>query len=308
MEASITLKAVAKKYKSNIVLADLSFGVEKGTTFVIIGESGSGKSTLLKILVGLIERNAGTAYIHGKDIETRWKETRSITGYLPQISNLDEELNIFENLTVYAQLHGLSSQMAKQKAILWSEKLHFKSVLMEMPQTLSFGTQRKICFARALIHDPEVILLDEPTTGLDPVSRATIWKILDGYRNKKTILFVTQNFEEAERFSDRIAILHHRNIKMNGTLDRLIETTHGLTRYHLTFLETPPDKLMDELKDFPKVVRPSLNGKDLEFYSRERQQFFNVLQIALKYGLQDIDTSMCQLRDLFTGLTDGGLE
>lgn len=308
MEASITLKAVAKKYKSNIVLADLSFGVEKGTTFVIVGESGSGKSTLLKILVGLIERDAGTAYIHGKDIETRWKETRSITGYLPQVSNLDEELNVFENLFVYAQLHGLSAKTAKKKAVLWADKLQFKSSLFEMPDTLSFGMQRKICFARALIHDPEVILLDEPTTGLDPFSRATIWKILDDFRSKKTILFVTQNFKEAERFSDRIAILHQGNIKMNGTLDRLIETTHGLTRYHLTFLDSPSERLMEELKDFPKVVRPFLNGKDLEFYSRERQQFFNVLQIALKYGLQDIDTTMCQLRDLFTGLTNGGLE
>jgi len=308
MEASITLKAVGKKYRSNIVLADLSFGVEKGTTFVIVGESGSGKTTLLKILVGLIERDAGTAYIHGKDIETRWKETRSITGYMPQVSNLDGELNIFENLTIYGQLHGMTARNAKRQAILWSEKLQFKPNLRDMPYMLSFGVQRKVCFARALIHDPEVILLDEPTTGLDPHSRTTIWKILDEYRYKKTILFVTQNFKEAERFSDRIAILHQGNIKMNGTLDRLIETTHGLTRYHLTFSDTPPSDLINDLKDYPKVVRPSIHGKDLEFYSRERHQFFNVLEIALKYGLKDIDTSTCQLRDLFTGLTEGGLE
>ncbi len=308
MEASITLKAIAKRYRGSAILADLSFGVEKGTTFVIIGENGAGKSTLLKILVGLIERDAGTAYIHGKDIQTRWDETRSITGYMPQEAYLDESLNIFENLVIYGQLHGLTAKEARRKAVKWAEKLDFKSRLKDMPCHLSYGHKRKVCFARAMIHDPEVILLDEPTTGLDPKSRRTVWNVLDTLRGKKTILFVTQNFTEAERYSDRIAILHQGNIKMNGTLDRLIETTHGLTRYSLTFSETPPEGLLNELKEYPKVVRPVINGKELEFYSRERKQFFIVLKIALGYGLKDMDTSFCQLQDLFTGLTEGGLE
>ena len=163
-------------------------------------------------------------------------------------------------------------------------------------------------FARALVHDPEVLLLDEPTTGMDPHSRSTVWNILDRLQHKKTIIFVTQNFSEAERYSDRIAILHEGNIKMDGTLERLIETTHGLTHYRLAFSKEPPLEFMEKLEQYPRVLRPRLKGLELEFYSRERQQFFSVLRLALNYDLADLDTSICRLRDLFIGLTEGGLE
>ena len=95
---------------------------------------------------------------------------------------------------------------------------------------------------------------------------------------------------------------------MDGQLERLIETTHGLTHYRLVFSKKPPSRFMKELEDFPRVVRPRLKGLELEFYSRERKQFFKVLSLALEHGLDDLDTSICRLRDLFIGLTEGGLE
>jgi len=248
MEASITLKAIAKTFRNNTLLADLSFGVEKGTTFVIIGENGSGKSTILKMLIGLIEKDKGMAYIHGKDIQTRGIETRSITGYMPQSNNLDDELTVYENLLIYAQLHGLTVLEAKKSIKRWSEILEFKKQLQKYPKNLASGHLRKVIFARALIHDPEVILLDEPTAGLDPHTRSKVWDVLDKLHTSKTILFTTQNLSEAERYADRIAILHNGNIKMDGTLDRLIETTHGLTRYRLSFSKNPPDEFMEKLK------------------------------------------------------------
>ena len=163
-------------------------------------------------------------------------------------------------------------------------------------------------FARAIIHNPDVIVLDEPTKGLDPHSSKKIWEVLDKLHSNKTILFTTQNFEEAERYADRIAILHNGNIKMNGTLDRLIETTEGLTRYRLTFDDIPSDDFIKELESYPKIIKPELTGLDLEFYSREKKYFFYVLKRALEYNLSDMDNSICRLRDLFIGLTDGGLE
>ena len=108
MEASITFKAVGKTINKKILLADLSFGIEKGSTFVIIGKNGSGKSMILKLLVGLIQKDTGTVYIHGQNISTRSLETRSICGYMPQNINLDDDLTIFENIAIYGQLHGLT--------------------------------------------------------------------------------------------------------------------------------------------------------------------------------------------------------
>ena len=308
MEASITFKAVGKAIGKKTLLADLSFGVEKGSTFVLIGENGSGKSMVLKLLVGLIEKDTGSVYIHGQDISTRSSETRSICGYMPQIINLDDELTVMENISIHGQLHGLSSAEAKKSTHHWAELLDLTPYLKHYPDKLAYGFQRKVLFARALVHNPKVLLLDEPTTGMDPHSRSAVWNVLDKLHYDKTIIFATQNFTEAERYADRIAILHEGNIKMDGTLERLIETTHGLTHYRLAFSEEPPPEFMQKLEEWPRVLRPELKGRELEFYSRERQQFFKVLRLALEHRLEDLDTSICRLRDLFIGLTEGGLE
>ncbi len=308
MEASITLKKIAKKFQNNAILADLSLGIEKGSTLVLIGENGSGKSTLLKILSGVLEKDVGTAYINGMDISTRGTDTRRITGYMPQVIDLDPEMTVKENIVLFGELHGLSHQHAGNKTIEWADKFEISRYLNKFHSDLCYGHQRLVLFIRAVIHDPEILLLDEPTTGMDPHNRMKIWKTLDRMHRKKTILFATQNFAEAERWAERIAILYNGNIQMDGSLDRLIETTHGLTRYSLLFKEEPASEFIEEISQFPKVVRAKIKGKELEFYSREKSQFFKVLKTALNYQVSDIDTSICTLQDLFIGLTDGGLD
>jgi len=308
MEASITLKSIAKKFDGKTILADLSFGVETGTNFVVVGKNGAGKSTLLKLLTGLVESDAGSAYIHGLNIHTRGVETRSVTGFMPQSCNLDEEMTIYDNIAVYAQLQGMTKTKINQEVVKLSDRLNIKHQLKKFPHQLCYGDQRKVCFIRAIIHKPKVIILDEPTTGLDPKSRGMIWEMLEEHKETRTVVFTTQNLIEAERYADRIAILFNGNIRMDGTLDKLIETTQGLSRYKITFRENPEKSLIDEIFANPKVVRPSCNGKDLEFYSREKRSFFNILKIALKQELDDFDSSGCRLNDLFLGLTEGGLE
>ena len=308
MEASITLNSIGKRFNNSTLLADLSFGVEKSTTFALIGSNSSGKSTILKLLVGIVEKDAGIAYINGKDIHTRSKEIRSITGYMSQNVDLDNELSVIDNLIISARLHGLDYKTAKRNSIHYLDHLNSLELLKMSPEDLSYGQKRKVMFIRSILHDPEVLLLDEPTKGLDPHSRDGIWDIIDKFIPKKTVLFSTQNLEEAEKYADRIAILHEGNIKMDGTLERLIETTHGLSRYVLSFSSPPDQDFFDKIKENPRVLKPSLNGLDFEFYSREKKQFFNVLNIALDFSLEDIDVSTCKLRDLFVGLTDGGLE
>ena len=308
MEASITLKSIAKTFNNNTLLADLSFGVEKGTTFALIGANGSGKSIILKLLVGLIEKDAGIAYINGKDIKNRSKEIRSITGYMSQNIDLDEDLTVIENLIISGRLHGLDTKVAKNNSNHFLDILDIIHLAKLRIKDISYGNKRKLMFIRSILHDPEVVLLDEPTKGLDPLSKNKIWDIIDKFTPRKTILFSTQNLEEAERYSDRIAILHNGNIKMDGTLERLIESTHGLSRYVLSFSERPPQDFFDKIEENPRILKPSFNGLDFEFYSRERRQFFNAMNIALNFSLDDIDISTCKLRDLFIGLTDGGLE
>ena len=123
-----------------------------------------------------------------------------------------------------------------------------------------------------------------------------------------TIIFATQDLKDAEAYAERIAILNDGAIQMDGTLDKLIETTHGLSRYRLLFKENIKDEFFDQIKDNPRIQKVKINGRELEFYTRDRQEFFKVLEIAIKDQLSDLDSTRCDLQDLFLGLTDGGLE
>jgi len=308
LEASITLKSLAKKFDSEIILADLSIGVENNSNHVIIGQNGAGKSTILKILVGLIEKDAGVAYIHGKDISTRPQETRMVTGYMPQHVDLDPDMSIYENLIVYSELYGVPSSKAKSRIQNFSEIFNYNDILLEKPTRQSLGLLRSIQFSRALLHDPKILILDEPTQGMDPQYKTKIWNILDRIGKDKTILFTTQDFSEAEKFADRISILHKGDIKMDGTFETLVGATKGLSKYEIRFKDIPLDDILVPLQEMPKVLKPLLNGNSLEFYSNDKKDFFRVLKNVINSEIVDIDISFCKLLDLYLGLVENGLE
>ena len=134
---------------------------------------------ILKLLVGLIEKDRGSIYIQGKDISTRSMETRSICGYMPQSLDLDLDLSIFENISLYAQLNGLNTNEAQKNTMHWIELLGLENFKNKKVKRLSYGLQKKVLLARSLSHNPDVLLLDEPTTGMDPKSRSAVWNILD---------------------------------------------------------------------------------------------------------------------------------
>lgn len=308
MEASITLKSLAKKNNNDVVLADLSLGIENKSNHAIIGQNGAGKSTILKILVGLIEKDAGIAYINGKDISTREAETKMVTGYMPQYIDLDDEMTIFENLMVFGKLYGVSSDLSKKHILKFSDIFNYKNKLLEYPNKLSKGILRTVQFTRAMIHNPEILLLDEPTNGMDQKNKIKVWDILDTDGKNKTILFTSQDFEEVEKFSDRISILHHGQIRMDGSLNKLIGVTKGLSKYQIRFSDSAPQDIIDFINNMPKILKPEINGKTLEFYSNDRKDFFKVLKKSIESDITDIDMSFCKLIDLYLGLVGGGID
>jgi len=308
LEASITLKSLAKKYNDDVILADLSLGIESRSNHVLIGENGAGKSTVLRILIGLIEKDAGFAYIQGKDISNRGPETRMVTGYMPQYIDLDNEINIYENLFVFSELYGVENNEAEDKIMKYADIFDFKKDLLKHPGELSKGTLRSIQFTRSILHDPEVLLLDEPTTFMDPINKMKFWDLLDRIGKDKTLLFTTQDFNEAEKYADRISILHNGNIRMDGSLDKLIGTTKGIAKYQIRFKEHPSNDIIDKIKELPKILKPIMNGNNLDFYATERKDFFHVLRIAIDCQIDDIDMGFCSLIDLYLGLIGSRLE
>ena len=259
-------------------------------------------------MVGLIEKDAGIAYIHGKDISTRETDTRMITGYMPQYVDLDPEISIYENLIVYSELYGVSPKKAKSRIQNFSEIFNFNHIFFEKPGNQSLGLLRSIQFSRALLHDPKVLLLDEPTSGMDPQYKTKLWNILDRVGHDKTILYTTQDFSEAEKFADRISILHNGDIKMDGSLGRLVGATKGLSKFEIRFKNKPEDSILTQLDNMRNILKPTLNGNSLEFYSNDKKDFFSVLRNVINQEIDDIDISFCKLLDLYLGLVENGLE
>ena len=308
MEASITFKSVAKKNKDETLLAELTFGVEKNTRFALVGPNGSGKSTILKLICGFIHKDKGSIYIKGFDADINSNQIKSIIGYMPQKSDFDQDLNIFENLSIYGQLYGMSSDDARKRIEYLAHKLNFLNYLKLHSIEIPCGVFKKLLLARALLHDPEILILDEPTMGLDPVNRELIWNYLDSIRKDKTIFYSTQNFFEAQEESDRNAILYDGTIKFNGTFNYLVKNTFGMTKFTILFTDNIPKDIIKKLSVNPKIIKPVLSENKLQFYSTEKSIFFQILKEYIIDDIADFDSSKCSLEDIFKGIQPGEIE
>lgn len=308
MEASITFKSVAKKINDDTLLADLSFGVEKNTKFAIVGPNGSGKSTIVKLLSGVLQKDKGSIYVKGYDISIQGNKIKSIVGYMSQTSDFNNDITIYDNLSIYAQLFGFTKEEASVKIQDLAKLLDFKNYLLLHSSDLSYGIQRVLMFAKSIIHNPEILLLDEPTANLDPVNKELIWNYISTYLSEKTILFTTNNFEDAQHFSHRIAILYNGNIKYNGTFDYLVENTHGLVKFTISYKDTIPEQLVKNISLNPKILKPKIIDNVVTFYSTEKSEYFKLLKFSLDCDINDIDISKCTLEDIFKGINLKGVE
>ena len=302
MEASITFKSVAKKINQDTLLADLSFGVEKGTRFGIVGPNGSGKSTIVKLISGIFQKDKGSIFISGNDISIKSDEIKYKIGYMPQISEFDNDLSIIDNLLFYGQLFGLSKENTLIRIKDLAKKLDFSSYLFSYPSNVSYGIKRIIMFARSIVHNPDVLLLDEPTTNVDPVNRELIWNFILNNLEEKTVLFTTSNFSDAQEYSQRIAILYDGNIKYNGTFEYLVENTHGLSMFSIVFKNKISEELVKNISLNPKIIKPTVSDNVLKFYSTDKQEYFKILKFSLDTDINDIDISKCSLSDIFKGI------
>ena len=299
MASSITFKSVAKKSKGKTVLADLSFGIEERSAFALVGRNGSGKSLVLRLLSGLSKSNKGNIYIKGQDILTRSSEIQSIIGYMPQSNYLNESLKPIDNLMYFCKICGMQKKESEGKINSWADRLGLtENDLNTYTSRLSFSTARKIIFARSIIHDPEILLFDEPTRGMDSINASNLWDIIDSLKRSKTIIFSTSDLSSVERYADRIGIINNGSMRMLGTMDSLINSTEGIALFEID-LEGEVDKeLMDRFNENKKILKPEYKGHRLSFYSREKKYFFMVLKEIIHLGVRDIKLKKYKLRNI----------
>jgi len=297
MEASITLKKVSKLIGDKTILAGLSFGVERGSLVAIVGENESGKSILLKLLSGYENPNYGQVFIQGLDMKKRREETRKLIGYVPYESNLDPWLTIEQNIRFNANLYEVTKKECSKNLAYYAEALNLGEYLNQYAFKVSGGVQKKAMLVRGLIHDPDILTLDEPTGFMDAESIRLTWDLLKELKGKKSIIYVSNSLSEIEQAHDRILVFNEGRILMDGHLDKLLESTMDYHQFQVEF-EDLSDELYKKLKNISTVVSPNKMDNTFHFYGRNRSVFFDVIKSASDQMMINLEVKKLGLRDL----------
>lgn len=233
MKNIIEIKNLNKSFKEVKAVNDLSFKIKEGELFAFLGVNGAGKSTTINIMCGQLEKDSGKVYINGKDIDFELDDIKKDIGVVFQNSVLDQQLTVYENLECRGSLYNILGDSIKKRIDELSELLEFKDFLYRSVNKLSGGQRRRIDIARALLHKPKILILDEPTTGLDPQTRKTLWEVINSLQKKEnmTVLLTTHYMEEAVD-ANYVVIIDEGKICSQGTP---IELKNQYTRDYITF-------------------------------------------------------------------------
>lgn len=254
MKKVIEIEHLSKSFGKIKAVDDLSFCVKKGEFFAFLGVNGAGKSTTISIICGQNERDCGSVKICGKDVKTSFAEVSRSIGVVFQTSHLDKPLTVRENLESRASLYGITGKEFEKRLEYLASLLDFTDLLSRTVGKLSGGQLRRIDIARSLIHSPDILILDEPTTGLDPQTRKLLWDVVNGLRKQNGMtVFLTTHYMEEAADADYIVILDSGKIAAEGTPLELKNTYAGdyITLYgdfDGVDLGYPAEKLRDGVK------------------------------------------------------------
>lgn len=220
MEKTIEVKGLRKSFKDTEVLKGVDFEVKRGEIFALLGSNGAGKTTVVKILTTLLKQDSGTATVNGFDVASKPENVRQAISLTGQFAAVDEILTGRENLIMITKLRYLKNPLQVADDLL--KRFGLTDAADRRAATYSGGMRRRLDIALSLVGKPQIIFLDEPTTGLDPEARIEVWKIVKELADGgTTVLLTTQYLDEAEQLADRIAILHEGRIIASGTLSEL---------------------------------------------------------------------------------------
>jgi len=235
--AAISVSSLCKRYGDLVALEEFSLEVDQGSIFGLLGPNGAGKTTLIRILTTLMRQSSGEVSIQGLDPRTHGREIRSLIGVVSQENSLDRYITARENLELHARLHGMDARLYRRRIDELLELMGLAGRQNDMPDAFSGGMQRRLVVARALLHEPRLLFLDEPTTGLDPQSRRAVWEYIKSIAGRMTIFLTTHYLDEAEQLCDRIAIMDHGRLIDQGSSQELKDKLSGETVYRIDFAD-----------------------------------------------------------------------
>jgi ABC-2 type transport system ATP-binding protein len=256
--SAIDVRSIVKRFGDFTAVNGVSFDVEEGEIFGLLGPNGAGKSTLIRMLTTLMLPTAGTAIVNGHDIVKEADGVRRSIGVIPQAMTSDMELSVRENLLIFAKLYGVPRDRRTKLIASLLEAVELTQWADKQVKNLSGGMRRRVEIARGLVHEPRIFFLDEPTTGLDPVSRVAVWEMLKAIKQQRdlTILITTHYMDEADKLCDRIAIVDHGELKALDSPLKLKASIPGRNIIEVSFVNPPPDwgQTLERLPDVESVA------------------------------------------------------
>ncbi len=309
--AAIEVRGIVKKFGEFTAVKGVSFSVQEGEVFGLLGPNGAGKSTLIRMLTTLLPPSAGSATVNGFDVETQPNAVRRSIGVIPQAMTSDLELSVEENLAIFAKLYGVPRARRERLIDELLQAVELTPWRKAPVKNLSGGMRRRVEIARGLVHEPRIFFLDEPTTGLDPVSRVAVWEMIHKVKGERslTILLTTHYMDEADRLCDRIAIVDHGELKALDSPLKLKASIPGRNVLDVSF-SGAPSSWTGQLASLPAVE--SVTGHDEVFRIATRsgpETTLALMEAAARAGVAVASLSIqsTTLDDVFVHYTGRGL-
>jgi ABC-2 type transport system ATP-binding protein len=252
--ADIQVQDIIKKFGNFTAVDGITFHVGHGEFFGLLGPNGAGKSTLIRMMTTLIPTTSGTAKVNGFDVMKEADSVRRSIGVIPQAMTSDLELSVEENLLIFSKFYGVPREKRKRLIPELIAAVELTAWADKPVKNLSGGMRRRVEIARGLVHEPKIFFLDEPTTGLDPVSRVAVWEMLQKIKQERdlTVLITTHYMDEADKLCDRIAIVDHGKLVALDSPMKLKASIPGKNVLEVSF-SSPPADWIDQLKALPEV-------------------------------------------------------
>ena len=245
MSLAIDVRELTRRFGSFTAVDAITFDVKEGEVFGFLGANGAGKTTAIKMLVGLLAPTSGEARVAGFDVKTQADEVRRRIGYMSQRFSLYEDLTVRENIALYGGIYGLSDDEIRERGDALLEGLHLAHAADDRVAALPLGWKQKLAFSVALLHRPAVVFLDEPTGGVDPITRRQFWEMIYAAAARGTTVFVTTHYLDEAEYCDRVSIMVDGRIGAMGTPEELKRESGVAT--------------LDEL--FVRLARPAAAGR-----------------------------------------------
>ena len=304
----IEIQKLTRYYGSLAALFELDLSIKAGDIFGFIGPNGAGKTTTMRILATLLQPSSGLATIDGLDVTKQGKHVRRVVGYMPDFMGVYDDLKVFEYLEFFAAAFGIEPKKRKGivEGVLELTDLEGKKAFAV--DSLSRGMQQRLGLARVLIHDPKVLILDEPASGLDPRARIEIRELLrELKRMGKTIMISSHILSELEEICDHVGIIEHGKLVFSGTMDEIVQRM-GLNSKVKIRIKGDPDQAQELLRALPQVEQVLAQGDLLDVTFGDGYQNDGILARTLVQGQIDIvsiEPQKLKLDDAFLQLTQG---